>query len=235
VNWDHEGDDFIAAFEKNTGRELWRTPRDEGTGWSTPLIVEHGGGRQVVVNATRKVRSYDLATGQLLWECGGQTDNAIPSPVAAGDTVYVTSGFRGSALQAIKLGRAGDLTGSDAIVWSKSKGTPYVPSPLLDSGRLYLFAGNNSILSCFDAKSGLAVIDGERLEALQGVYASPVAAAGRVYLVGRNGVTAVLKSSGKLEVIATNRLDEKIDASPAMAGKEMFLRGHEYLYCLAEK
>ena len=235
VNWDHEGDDFIAAFDKNTGQELWRTPREESTGWSTPLIVEHGGKRQVVVNATRKVRSYDLATGKLLWECGGQTDNAIPSPVAVDDTVYVTSGFRGSTLQAIKLGRTGDLAGGDAIAWSKNKGTPYVPSPLLDSGKLYLFAGNNAILSCFDAKSGQALIDGERIEALQGVYASPVGAAGRVYLVGRNGVTAVLKRSDKLEVIATNRLDEKIDASPALVGREMFLRGHEYLYCLAEK
>ena len=235
VNWDHEGEDFIVAFDKNTGKELWRNSRDEPTGWSTPLIIEHGGKPQVVVNASRKVRSYDLATGKLLWECGGQTDNAIPSPVAAEDTVYVTSGFRGSALHAIKLGRSGDLTGSDAIVWSKNKGTPYVPSPLLDSGKLYLFAGNNSILSCFDAKSGQALIDGERLEALQGVYASPVGAAGRVYLVGRNGVTAVLKRSEKLEVIATNRLDEKIDASPALVGKEIFLRGHESLYCLAEK
>ena len=90
-------------------------------------------------------------------------------------------------------------------------------------------------MSCFDAKSGQALIDGERLEALQGVYASPVGAAGRVYLVGRNGVTAVLKRSDKLEVIATNRLDEKIDASPALVGKEIFLRGHESLYCLAEK
>ena len=235
VNWDHEGEDFIAAFDKHTGRELWRTPREETTGWSTPLVVEHGGKRQVVVNATRKVRSYDLATGKLLWECGGQTDNAIPSPVAGDDLVYVTSGFRGSALYAIKLGRTGDLTGGDAVAWSKNKGTPYVPSPLLDSGKLYLFAGNNAILSCFEAKSGQVLIDAERIDALQGVYASPVGAAGRVYLVGRNGATVVLKGSDKLEVIATNRLDEKIDASPALVGKEIFLRGHEYLYCLAEK
>ena len=78
INWDHEGDDFIVALDKRTGKELWRTPRDESTGWSTPLVVEHDGKRQVVVNATGKVRSYDLATGKQLWECAGQTVNAIP-------------------------------------------------------------------------------------------------------------------------------------------------------------
>src|SRR5580658_3686845 len=146
VNWDTEGADFIAALDKQTGRELWRTPRDEATGWSTPLIVEFNGQKQVVVNASRKVRSYDLATGKEIWSCAGQTANAIPSPVAADGIVFLTSGFRGSALQAIRLGRAGDLTGTDAI------------------------------LSCFNAGTGEVLIDRERLEAIHSVYASPVSA-----------------------------------------------------------
>jgi hypothetical protein len=90
------------------------------------------------------------------------------------------------------------------------------------------------MLSCFESKSGRALIDAERLEALQGVYASPVGADGRVYLVGRNGATVVIKNSGKLEVLATNRLDEGIDASPAAVGRELFLRGRAHLYCLRE-
>ncbi len=97
VNWDHEGDDFIAAFDKQTGRELWRQPRDEATSWGTPLIVQHEGRPQVVTAATNKIRSYDLATGELVWQCAGLTTNSIPSPVAAGDMVYLTSGFKGSA------------------------------------------------------------------------------------------------------------------------------------------
>src|SRR6267154_2633580 len=214
INWDHEGDDFIAAFDKATGKELWRQPRDEATGWSTPLIAEFNGQKQVVVNATGKVRSYDLATGKELWSCGGQTANAIPSPVAQGDVVYVTSGFRGSALQAIRLGRTGDLTGTDAIAWSRNKSTPYVPSPLLTDNYLYLISGNENMLSCFDAKTGEPYFERERLDDIRGVYASPVSAGGRIYVLGREGVCTVLKKGPKPEVLAVNKLaDYRSDAS----------------------
>lgn len=233
VNWDQEGPCFIAAFDAASGQELWRQPRDEGTSWATPLIVSHDGRTEVITSATRKIRSYDLASGKLLWECGGMTQNVIPTPVAGDGLVFPISGFRGSALLAIRLGRTGDLTGTDAIVWQHHKSTPYVPSPLLYGDRLYFLANNNGLLSCFDAKSGKALIDAERLEALPGVYASPVGAHDRVYLVGRNGTTLVIKAADKLEILATNRLDDKFDASPAIAGRELFLRGMQNLYCLA--
>lgn len=233
VNWDHEGEDFIAAFDKTTGRELWRNPREEPTSWSTPLILEVGGKAQAIVSATQKIRSYDLLTGKQVWECGGMTANAIPTPVADENTVYIMSGFRGNNLLAIKLGRTGDLTGSDAIVWSHQKSTPYVPSPLLHQGKLYFFSDRVNILSCFDSKTGKPHYEAQRVEGLQGVYSSPVAAKDRVYLVGRNGVTAVIKAGEKFEVLATNKLDEKFDASPALVGGELYLRGHEHLYCLA--
>lgn len=233
VNWDHEGDDFIAAFDKETGRELWRQSRDEKTTWTTPLIVRYDGKAQVIVCASKRIRSYDLGTGKQLWECGGMTANVIPTPVSDFGTLYALSGFRGNALLAIQLGRRGDLTDSDAILWRHSKSTPYVPSPLLYGEKLYFFAGNNAILSCFDAKTGKPLIDAVRLDGPSGFYASPVGANGRVYLAGRNGTSIVLKNSDKLEILATNRLDEKFDASPALVGKELFLRGHEYLYCLA--
>lgn len=235
VNWDHEGEDFIVALRKDTGKELWRQSRDEATTWTTPLIVEHDGKVQVIVSATTKVRSYDLETGKQIWECGGMTGNVVPTPVAANGIVYLTSGFRGSALLAVRLERTGDLTGTDAIVWRHNKSTPYVPSPLLYGDRIYFVGGNNGILSCFDAKDGRPLIDAERLEALPGVYASPVGAGDRVYLVGRTGAAVVLKNSDKLEILATNRLEEKFDASPAVVGRELFLRGHQYLYCIAEK
>ncbi len=235
VNWDHEGESFILAVDKNTGKTLWKQPRSERTSWATPLVVEHEGKRQVVTAASGKVRSYDAETGKLIWECAGLTSNVIPSPVASNGVVYCMSGYRGNALLAIRLGRTGELTGTDAIVWRHNKSTPYVPSPLLYGDKLYFFAVNNNLLSCIDAKTGQTLIDAQRIEGLQGVYASPVGADGRVYLVGRNGVTVVLKHSDKLEVTATNRLEEKFDASPAVAGKDLFLRGQQYLYCLAEK
>ena len=234
--FDHEGPDFIAAFDKSSGKELWRTPRDEETTWSTPLVVNVNGKPQVVVSATRKIRSYDLATGKQIWECAGMTANSIPSPVTADGVLYAISGFRGSALLAIKLaGASGDLTESPAILWKHNKSTPYVPSPLLYGDKLYFFAGNNAMLSCFDVKTGNPLIDAERIDDLQGVYASPVGAKDRVYLIGRNGAAKVIKNLAKLEVLASNRLDDRIDSSPAIAGKDLFLRGHEYLYCLAEK
>lgn len=233
INWDHEGDDFITALDKNTGKELWRTPRDESTGWSTPLIVEFNGKKQVVVNATGKVRSYDLATGQELWSCGGQTANAIPSPVTQSNLVYVTSGFRGSALLAMRLGRTGDLTGTDAIAWSHNKGTPYVPSPLLADHYLYVLSGNDGLLSCFNSQSGETYFERERLEAVRSVYASPVSAQDRVYVLGRDGECVVLKKGPKLEVLAVNKLEDKrSDASIALVENEMFIRTAHNLYCI---
>jgi outer membrane protein assembly factor BamB len=236
INWDHEGPDFIVALDKNTGDERWRTPRDEDTSWATPVVVEHEGQAQVVTAASKKVRSYDLKTGKLLWEIGPLTANSIPSPVAGDGMVFATSGFRGSALFAIRLGGSGDLKGTESVVWTLNRGTPYVPSPLLYDGRLYFFSVNNNILTALDAKTGKPVIDSQRVDDLQGnVYASPVAAGGKVYLVARGGAAVVLKASDKLEVLASNQLDEQFDASPAVAGKQLFLRGQQSLYCIAEK
>ncbi|MEO7319111.1 MAG: PQQ-binding-like beta-propeller repeat protein [Chthoniobacteraceae bacterium] len=235
VNWDHEGEDFIVALDKKTGAERWRQKRDEPTTWSTPLVVEHGGKAQVVVCATNKIRSYDLATGAPIWECGGMTSNVIPTPISEAGRLYAISGFRGASLLAIQLGRTGDLTGTDAIAWQHGKGTPYVPSPLLVGGRLYFYSGNNGILSCFDAATGKPLVEAQRIEELLGgVYASPVSADGRIYLVGRDGKTVVIKQSDKIEVLATNKLDDRFDASPAIVGKDLFLRGHQSLYCIGE-
>jgi len=235
VLWDHEGDDFIVALDKRDGRELWRQTRDEPTGWCTPLIVSHGGRKQVIVNGTNKIRSYDLKDGKLLWECAGQTVNAIPSAVASQDRVFVMSGYRGNALQALRLDRSGDLTGTDGIVWSHAKSTPYVPSPLLASDTLYFISNNSALLSAFDAVSGKAHFEAERLDGLNGVYASPVAADGRIYVVGRDGNTAVLRQGPRLEILAKNHLDDGFDASPAIVGQQIFLRGRQSLYCISER
>jgi outer membrane protein assembly factor BamB len=235
IAWDNEDGSFIIALDKNTGKQIWKETRDEGTSWATPLIVEHDGKAQIVTDASRKIRCYDLATGKLLWECGGLTANVIPSPVADSDTVYCMSGFQGNSLLAIKLGHSGDLAGTDAIAWTHKKSTPYVPSPLLYQDKLYFCANNNAVLSCLDAKSGKPVFDAERIEGLNGVYAAPVGASGRVYLAGRNGATVVLKAGDKLEILANNKLNDKFDASPVAIGKDLFLRGRENLYCIAEK
>lgn len=236
VNWDHEGESFIVALDKRAGTERWRVPRDEPTSWSTPHIVTHDGLAQVIVSATRKIRSYDLLTGRLLWECGGMTQNVIPTPVSDQDLVYCTSGFRGSALLAIRYAVAeGDIAGSAAVAWTyEEKGTPYVPSPLLYEGRLYFLQENRAVLSCVDARTGRAEYSKQRLEGLRDVYASPVAADGRVYVAGRDGKVAVIQAGPELRVLAVNELADSFTASPAIVGRALYLRGAEYLYCVAE-
>src|SRR6185503_6171868 len=88
VNWDHEGQSFVAAFEKASGKERWRVSRDEITSWATPIVVEHGGRTQVIISGTKRIRGYDLATGSLIWECGGLSANVVASPVSADGMVY---------------------------------------------------------------------------------------------------------------------------------------------------
>jgi len=234
IKWDHEGDDFIAAFDKRTGDELWRTPRDESTSWSTPIIVDVDGKPQVIASASKRIRAYDLKSGAQVWECGGMTSNVIPSPVAGDGIAYCISGFRGSAALAIRLsGAKGDITDSDRVAWKYSDNTPYVSSPLLYGDALYFLDRRNSgILTCLDSSSGEVRFKDQRL-GVRGVYASPVGAADRVYIAGRDGKTVVLKRGSAYEVLATNTLDDGFDASPAIAGNELFLRGREHLYCIA--
>ena len=234
INWDHEGDSFIIALDKRTGEKLWKVDRDEITSWSTPIAVEHDGKPQVIVSATHRTRSYDLATGDVIWECGGMTHNTIPSPVTANGMVYVTSGFRGNALQAIQLAAAkGDISSSESVVWEHDRDTPYVPSPLLYDDMLYFLKHNKGILSCFSARTGEAYYGPQRLQGLTEVYASPVGASNRVYLADRDGAILVIKHGPKFEVLTKNMLDDGFDASPAIVDNEIYLRGRKYLYCIA--
>jgi len=232
--WDHEGQSFMVALDKRTGEEIWRVDRDEMTSWATPLVVEHGGGAQVVTSATGLVRSYDVETGSQIWQTAGMTLNAIPSPVVGDGVVYLTSGFRGNALLAIRLSEArGDLSDTGAIVWQLDRDTPYVPSPLLYEGKLYLLKRNSGVLSCLDARTGDQLYQ-ERLPGVENVFASPVAADGRLYFTGREGTTLVIGTGPELEVLASNRLDEHFDASMALVDGDVYLRGRSHLYCISE-
>jgi outer membrane protein assembly factor BamB len=229
--WDHQGESFIAALDRRTGKELWRQKREEIDTWATPLVVEHAGGAQVVVSGMNRVRSYDLESGRLVWHTTGLTMNVIPSPVAGDGMVFVTSGFRGNSLKAIRLAEAkDDITSTPAVAWTLDRDTPYVPSPLLYDGILYILKSNNGLLTALDASTGKPHYQAQRLEKVPNVYASPVGAAGRVYITGRDGTTAVVRHGRSFEVLAVNALDDGFDASPALAGDEMFLRGYTSLY-----
>jgi outer membrane protein assembly factor BamB len=234
VVWDHQGESFIAALDKRTGKEIWRKAREEVDSWGTPLVVETGGKPQAVTGAMNRIRSYDLATGDLVWESAGLTANPIPSPVYSDGLVILMSGYRGNSLKAVRLADArGDITNTPAVVWTFDRDTPYVPSPLLYDNILYFLKGNTGVLSAFDAKSGEPHYQLQRIEGVPNVFASPVGADGRVIVLGQDGSAAVLKHGPAYEVLATNKLDDRFDASPALVGNELYLRGYRYLYCVA--
>jgi outer membrane protein assembly factor BamB len=234
--WDQiGGQSFVIALDKRTGEERWRQDRDEIDTWATPLIVEANGRAQVIVPAMDRVKSYDLQTGEVVWETEGLTMNVIPSPVHEDGLAILTSGFRGNSLKAIDLTKAqGDITGTDAIVWTHDRDTPYVPSPLLYDGILYILKSNSGILTAFDARTGEAHYALQRLEGVDEVFSSPVGAAGRVYITSRGGHTVVLEHGETFEVVGANSLDDGFDASPAVVDGEIYLRGYRFLYCIAE-
>lgn len=236
VNWDQEGGSFITALDKRTGKQIWKVDRpQESTSWNTPLVTDFGGRTLVIANGTHRVKAYDAATGEELWQCGGQTVNAIPSPVRFEDTVIAVSGFRGAAAIAIPLDSQGDVTDSPRLRWKIDQRTPYVPSPALSGDRLYFTSANSDILSCIDARTGKSLAAPKRLSGVKSLYSSPLIAGGHVYFAGREGTTVVIKDDASLETVAENSLGEPIDASPVAVGDQLFLRGWTKLFCIAEE
>jgi len=232
--WDHEGQSYLYCLDAKTGKDKWKVQRDEGTTWHTPLIVEHEGVMQVVVNGKERSRGYALETGKVLWECGGQISTPLTSPVSANGVVYFSTGFGKSAIVAVPLDARGDITDSDKVLWTNQDAAPYVASPLLYDGLLYVTKQRTSILACLDAKTGKAHYSKQRLRRLRNLHASIAGADGKVFIVGGKGTTFVLKHGKEFEVLATNKLDDAFSASPVLVGSQIFLRGKKYLYCIEE-
>lgn len=235
LKFDQEKGSHLVVLDKNNGKELWRVDRDEVSSWSPPLIVTHDGRKQVVVSASSKVRSYDAATGKLIWESAGLGTNVIPAPVTLDGMVIVMSGHREPNLLAIRLGKQGDLTGSDAIVWKNDRGNSYTPSPVLHDGKLYMLT-DNGMLSCFNAKTGEAYYRQQRLPKPYNFKASPVGVNGKLYLASEEGDVIVVKMGEKYEVLATNSMpDQMFIATPAVTEGSLYLRSQDTLYCIREK
>ena len=234
LSCDQESDSFIAVLDKKTGKELWRKSRDEVSAWSQPLVVEHQGRKQMIVAASAKVRAYDLNNGDLIWECGGLGTNVIPAPVTHGGMVFVMSGHREPNLLAIKLGRTGDLTGTDAVAWTNQRGNSYTPSPVLHDGKLY-FVTDNGMISCFDIKTGKPFYHQVRLPKPYNFKASPVGADGKLYLSTEQGDILVVKMGEQFEVLATNSMGEEFFvASPAVVDGKLYLRSATALYAVGK-
>jgi outer membrane protein assembly factor BamB len=230
-HFDHEGGSFAIALDKRNGKEVWRVNRDEQSSWSTPYIAEHKGQPQLIISASKKVRAYNPADGKLIWECAGLGSNVIPQPVQQNDLVIVMSGHREPKLMAIRLGKEGDLTGTDAVVWSQTRGTAYTPSPVLHDNKYYTLS-DNGLLSCFNATTGEPYYQQQRLPQADSFKASPTGADGKLYLASESGMVTVVKMGEKFEVLANNSLGEQMFiASPVVAEGDLYLRSKTHLFC----
>jgi outer membrane protein assembly factor BamB len=223
---------FIVALDKKTGKEAWRTPRTKiQVSWSTPLLVRTAKRAELIASGTEFVISYDPATGKELWRHKGLESNAIPSPVANNEMVYVVAGYPAKIAMAIKLGGSGDLTGTPNVPWKYAKGTAYVPSPILYGDYLYLTT-DRGILTAIDAKTGEVKYEGGRIPIPATFTASPVAFEGKILMTSEDGDTFIVKAGPKHEILGTNSIGEAVYASPAIADGHIYIRGEKNLYSI---
>jgi outer membrane protein assembly factor BamB len=233
LHFDHLDTGFLVMLDPATGREIWRTKRTERYNWAAPYVAQYDGRRQIIVNGLT-VRSYDFETGSLLWEAAGLGENTIPQPVQHQDLVFAMSGHTVKMLMAIRLGRKGIVTGTDAMVWSTARGAAYTPSPLVHDGRLYVVT-DNGMISCFDAATGKPHYQQQRLPQPYNFKASPVGASGKLYLATEEGDVVVVRMGDRFEVLATNTLDnQSFIASPVIVDGTVYLRSRTHVFAIGE-
>ena len=240
---DNDKDSFLVALDKRTGREVWRVRRDEKSNWATPFLWHNGRRAEIVTAGTGKVRSYDLE-GRLLWELRGMSSIAIPTPVALGDLVYISSGYVGDRKRpifAVRPGASGDVTlkddqtGGPAIAWCQPSGGPYNPSPVAYRDHLYVLYDRGE-LSCYDARTGEIVYSRQRLASGAGAFtASPWACDGKIYCLSEDGETFVVQAGGQFKLLGRNRLDEMTLATPAIARDSLVVRTFSKVYRIARQ
>ena len=226
----HEGGSYLLALDKKSGAPRWKRDRQPSAhSYSTPLLVTHGGKTTLVLNSSRGVEAFDPATGAPLWHVLEDNRFPIPMPVHNEGILYMSRGYRSSPYLAIRLGGQGDVTSSH-VVWRTPTGAPYVSSLVYYDGLLYM-ASEMGIVTAIDPANGQTVWR----ERIGGVFtASPVAGDGKVYLVSEAGETVILRAGRKPDVMARNKIDAHVVASPAIAGGRLFLRGDDELIAIGK-
>jgi outer membrane protein assembly factor BamB len=225
---------FLVALDRFTGKEMWRTKRANRRSWATPVIVQTPQRAELIASGAEAVIAYDPATGGELWRASGVVSHPIPSPVAGHGMVFVTAGSQAKRAYALRLGGSGDISGSRHVVWQYSKGTAYVPSPILYGRYLYLMT-DKGIMTCLDALTGEVQYEGGRVPVPATFTASPVAVGERLLLISEDGDTFVVKAGPVHEVLATNPVGEPVYASPAIAGGTIFIRGARHLFAIRNR
>ena len=214
--------------------------RDEIPSWGTPTVYEGQARAELVTNGTKFIRGYDPLTGKELWRIGPNSEIATPTPFAAHDLIFVTNGYRPiQPIYAIRPGASGDLTlkdgkeSSDYIAWSKQRGGPYMPTPLV-YGDLFYTCSNQGVLTAYNAKTGERAYQ-ERLGGKGGAFtASPVASDGKIYLSSEDGDVFVVKAGPKYELLATNPVGEVMIATPAISDGLVIVRGIHHVFAFGE-
>jgi outer membrane protein assembly factor BamB len=241
---DSEDKSYVVALDAETGEEKWRQPRKEQTSWATPFLWKNSQRTELITNATNRVRAYDPKDGTLLWELGRNSSIAVPTPIADGDLLYVSSGYvmdlRYRPIYVVKPGAKGDVTPegtttkSGAMEWSQRLAGPYMPSPVLYDGRLYVLY-DRGMLSCFDARTGDEIYKQQRLgKGGEQFTASPWAARGMIFCASETGKTFVVQAGPEFKIVRTNELPGMIMATPAIADDKLILRTDAALYCFGE-
>ncbi|MBI3405424.1 MAG: PQQ-binding-like beta-propeller repeat protein, partial [Acidobacteria bacterium] len=241
VQCDIQQNSFIAAFDVNTGKQIWRTDRDEIPSWGTPTVIETKGRAELVTHATKFIRGYDPMTGKELWRLGPNSEVTAPTPFSAHDLIYITNGYRGiQPIYAIKPGASGDISlkgdaeSGEFIAWSKKRGGPYMPTPVVVGDYLYSCA-NNGVLTVYNAVTGEKTYT-ERLGGEGGSFSgSPVAAGDKVYFPSEDGDVFVVKAGPKYEFVGKNKIGEVLMGTPAISDGVIFIRSIKGLVAIAEK
>jgi outer membrane protein assembly factor BamB len=221
----------IIALAKKDGSEVWRAQRTTRRSWATPILVKTTSRTELIASGAEMVVSYDPATGQELWRANGVQSHPIPSPVAGQGLVFLTAGSQAKRALAIKPGGSGDLTDSASIVWRYSKGTAYVPSPILFGQYLYLMT-DTGLMTCLDALTGQVKYEGGRPPVPATFTASLVAYGDRLLETSEDGDTFVIKAGPVHEVLRTNPIGEPVYASVALAGGTIYIRGAQHLFAI---
>jgi outer membrane protein assembly factor BamB len=237
VQVDQQKGSFLVAVDLKSGKQIWKTQREELPSWGTPTIYT-GKRVELITNASNFIRGYDPETGKELWRLGGSSKITAPTPIFVDDLIVVASGRRPEApIFVIRAGASGDITlatgatSSKDVVWTKQRSGSYMPTPLIYGGYLYVLQ-NQGILSCYDLKTGEQKYQERIPHQGSGFSASPVASDGKIYLPSEDGDVFVVAASPKFELLGTNKIGQPLMATPAISDGVMFVRGQNDLFAI---
>jgi outer membrane protein assembly factor BamB len=237
---DTQADSFVVALDATTGRQVWKTERVEQPSWGSPTVVETRGGPQLVTNASKRARAYDPRTGQELWRLGPTSNITAPTPIGADNLIVLASGRRPEApIFVVRAGARGEIAiageqESPHLAWSRRARGPYMPTPLIYRGRLYVLA-NNGVFDAYDLATGEEVYRARVEPVGSGFSASPVAADGRIYLSGEDGDMFVVDAGAKFGTRAINPMGELLMATPALSDGVMYVRSASSLFAIGHR